>query len=237
MEEEEDVKSMRGVLAILLLIAAIIVSSIPLIQRKRLDSETTRVVDMFLSEPAISDVSYPELFEAMLAYNENLVGEQRQLLSDPWSYEQVSFDLTEYGIEDDVFGILEIPSISLSMPVYLGASKENMAKGAAHLSNTSLPIGGTDTNSVIAGHRGYSGSDYFRYLDRLAVGDEVELTNLWETLRYQVVEIKIIEPSDIKQIFIQQGRELLTLLTCHPYASGGRQRLVIYCERIPNTSP
>ena len=35
----------------------------------------------------------------------------------------------------------------------------------------------------------------------------------------------------IADILIQPGRELLTLLTCHPYASGGRYRLVLCCER------
>lgn len=144
----------------------------------------------------------------MLDYNDALVGQQNSLLTDPWSYEQTSFNLIDYGIEDGVFGILAIPAIDLSMPVYLGATEENMAKGAAHLSNTSLPIGGMGTNSVIAGHRGYSGADYFRHLDKLGIGDEVFLTNLWGTLHYRVAEIKIIEPSDIKQIYVQNGRDL-----------------------------
>lgn len=61
------------------------------------------------------------------------------------------------------------------------------------------------------------------------------LTNIWETLTYEVVEIKIIMPNEVKAIHIQEGRELLTLLTCHPYASGGKQRLLVICERIYET--
>ena len=68
-------------------------------------------------------------------------------------------------------------------------------------------------------------------LDRVQPGDTVTVTNLWETLTYTVREIRVIEPNDIADILIQPGRELLTLLTCHPYASGGRYRLVLYCER------
>jgi sortase A len=60
----------------------------------------------------------------------------------------------------------------------------------------------------------------------------VTITNLWETLTYKVVEIKIIYPYEVEQILIQDGRELLTLLTCHPYASGGRQRYLVFCERV-----
>lgn len=224
-------RRMKVVFAIVLILAAIIVSAIPLFQRKHLNTETAKVVEEFLSAPEKEEIPYAELYAAMQEYNDCLVGNQRELLTDPWSYEQTSFDLTEYGIEDGVFGVLEIPAIDLSMPVYLGATEENMAKGTAHLSNTSLPIGGMDTNSVIAGHRGYSGADYFRHLDKLEVGHKVRLTNLWETLSYWVVDIQIIAPSDIQKVYVQEGRDMLTLLTCHPYASGGKQRLVIYCER------
>lgn len=65
----------------------------------------------------------------------------------------------------------------------------------------------------------------------MAVGDTVTLTNLWETLTYTVSDIQIILPHEVDKIKIQQGRDLLTLITCHPYASGGRQRFVVYCER------
>ena len=68
------------------------------------------------------------------------------------------------------------------------------------------------------------------YAERQA-GDTVTITNLWETLTYAVVDVKIIQPDQVDKIKIQPGRDLLTLITCHPYASGGRQRLVVYCER------
>ena len=64
------------------------------------------------------------------------------------------------------------------------------------------------------------------------MGDEVVITNLWETLTYTVSAIQIIQPHEAEKIKIQQSRDLLTLLTCHPYASGGRQRYVVYCERV-----
>ena len=225
-------RKMKIILAIFLLLSAIAVCFWPIVHRHNFTKETAKVVEQFLGQPEAEEIPYAELYAAMQEYDDCLVGNQREYLTDPWSYEQTSFDLTDYGLESDVFGILEIPETDLSMPIYLGATNENMAKGAVHLSNTSLPIGGMSTNSVIAGHRGYSGSDYFRHLDLLAIGDEIHLTNLWETLHYQVAEIKIIAPTDIEQIYVQEGRELLTLLTCHPYASGGKQRLVIYCERI-----
>ena len=139
--------------------------------------------------------------------------------------------MTAYGIEDEVIGVLEIPAMGLTMPVYLGASDVHLAAGAAVLGNTSVPIGGDNTNCVIAGHRGWRGADYFRHIDRLQVDDTVTLTNLWETLTYTVADIQIIKPHEVERIKIQPNRDLLTLLTCHPYASGGRQRYVVCCER------
>jgi len=174
---------------------------------------------------------YPELYLAMQDYNTQIWEEKQSGLCDPWSYEQPSFDLMEYGISDEVFGVISIPALQLEMPIFLGATSQHMADGAAHLSQTSLPVGGNNTNCVIAGHRGYNGASYFRYITDLQVGDTVTITNLWETISYTVTSTDIIEPTDVSKILIQENREMLTLLTCHPYASGGRQRYVVYCER------
>ena len=175
---------------------------------------------------------YPELWADMVRYNEAIYTQGQAGLSCEYDYQKPSFTLTQYGLADEVFGVISIPAMELEMPIFLGATEQHMAEGAAHLSQTSLPIGGTNTNSVIAGHRGYNGASYFRYIDKLKVGDAVYITNLWERLTYRVCEIKIIDPHDVTEILIQPGRELLTLLSCHPYASGGRQRYVVYCERV-----
>lgn len=175
---------------------------------------------------------YPELWADMVRYNETIYTQGQAGLSCEYDYQKPSFTLTQYGLADEVFGVISIPAMELEMPIFLGATEQHMADGAAHLSQTSLPIGGENTNCVIAGHRGYNGASYFRYIDKLKVGDLVSVTNLWERLTYRVCEIKIIDPHDVTEILIQPGRELLTLLTCHPYASGGKQRYVVYCERV-----
>ena len=179
--------------------------------------------------------AYPKLWADMVRYNETIYTQGQTGLSCAYDYQKPSFRLMDYGLEDEVFGVISIPAMELEMPIFLGATEQHMADGAAHLSQTSLPIGGENTNCVIAGHRGYNGASYFRYIDKLKVGDLVSVTNLWETLTYRVCEIKIIDPHDVTEILIQPGRELLTLLTCHPYASGGRQRYVVYCERVESS--
>ena len=175
---------------------------------------------------------YPELWESMAAYNQRIYADGQSTLSEAGAYQAALFTLTDYGLPDETFGVISIPKLNLEMPLYLGATDENMAKGAAVLSGTSVPIGGNNTNAVIAGHRGWGGAAYFRYITELSIGDEVVITNLWERLRYRVVGTKIIEPHEIENIFIQPGRDMVTLLTCHPYASGGKQRYLLYCQRI-----
>ncbi len=175
---------------------------------------------------------YPELRADMIAYNEMIYAQGQSGLSCQYDYQKPSFILSDYGLEDEVFGTISIPAMDLEMPIFLGATDQHMADGVGHLSQTSLPIGGENTNCVIAGHRGYGGASYFRYIEKLQIGDTVTITNLWETLDYCVVQIKIIYPNEVEEILIQPGRELLTLLTCHPYASGGKQRYLVICERV-----
>ena len=174
---------------------------------------------------------YPELLELLEAYNRELYEDDQSKLSSLAATEQPGVLFSVSGQAGDVFGVLSIPKLGLEMPLYLGATDKHMADGAAQLGQTSIPIGGENTNAVIAGHRGYNGAPYFRYVPELQVGDSVDITNLWGTLHYSVVETKIIQPNDIDAIKIQPGRDLITLLTCHPYASGGRQRFLVICER------
>lgn len=237
------VRTLLRVLYLSIFLLGLTIFSIPHAQRIRVQQEMDSSIQTFQDQettvsaqtetlPTEETQAYAELWEEMCAYNEKIHDEQQVSLSSRAALQKAAFQLRDYGRNDEVFAILNIPKINLEMPVYLGATDQNLANGAAHLSQTSLPIGGENTNCVIAGHRGWNGAYYFRYVPDLRKGDVVTLQNLWETLIYQVVETKIIAPSDVDAIRIQEGRELLTLLTCHPYASGGKQRFLVICERV-----
>lgn len=219
------------ILAALLAVAGVCVMLWPVFTGHRLQANTDEAVQSFLEERK-AEQQHPELRTALREYNQRIHAEKQSGLVDLEACEAPAADLVAYGIEDEISGVLEIPAMELTMPVYLGASDAHLAAGAAVLGNTSAPIGGDSTNCVIAGHRGWKGADYFRHIDKLAVGDEVRITNLWETLTYTVADIQIIQPHEVDKIKIQSDRDLLTLLTCHPYASGGKQRYVVYCERV-----
>ena len=221
-------------LAALLAVAGICVMLWPAFTGHRLQADTDATVQSFLEERK-PEQQYPELLAALQEYNRQLYAEKQCNLTDLEACEESAADLVAYGIEGEIIGVLEIPAMELTMPVYLGASDGHLAAGAAVLGNTSAPIGGDNTNCVIAGHRGWRGADYFRHIDRLQAGDTVQVTNLWETLTYTVADIQIIQPHEVDKIKIQSDRDLLTLLTCHPYASGGRERCIVYCKKIHST--
>ena len=216
-------------LAAALAVAGLCILLWPVVSGHRLQAGMSAAAQSFLGE---ARQPYPELLSDLQAYNERIYTKRQAGLADALACEEPAVLLRDCGVDDEIIGVLEIPTLELVMPVYFGASDSHLAAGAAVLGNTSAPIGGVNTNCVIAGHRGWYSADYFRHIDRLQVGDTVTITNLWETLTYTVVDIQIIQPHEVEKIKIQPGRDLLTLITCHPYASGGRQRLVVYCERV-----
>lgn len=183
-------------------------------------------------EPEIEDNGpLAQLRRDAEGYNARLFQEKQADLDSPAAYEKPSFDLSDYGLGEEVFAVLTIPALCLEMPVFLGACGANLAAGAAHLSETSLPIGGKNTNCVIAGHRGWKGAAYFRDLPKLQIGDEVIITNLWGNLTYQVMERKDIFGTDTDAILIQPGKDLLTLMTCDYGANDVKYRYLVICER------
>lgn len=178
---------------------------------------------------------YQSLYDEMVKYNQDL-SDNGQDIVDAWSYEQQPFDLSNndlIGEEVPVVGYIDIPDMQIRLPLMLGASPENLEKGAAVLSETSMPIGGDNTNCVIAGHRGWEGSAYFQYVENMKHGSKVYITNPWETLVYECTDIKVIYPDDVGSILIQPGKDMITLFTCHPYRlGGGPYRYLVFCERV-----
>lgn len=172
-----------------------------------------------------------QLYGEMQDYNNNLINEGQYELNDPFAYEQPSFDLVSYSVYDNVFGHINIPAIDLDLPIYLGANQDNMNFGAAHLSQSSMPIGGESTNAVFAAHRGYIGKIFFDNIVFLNEGDDVYITNFWDKLHYKVVRSEVISPYEINKCYIEEGKDLITLLTCHPYGYSDYRYMVV-CERV-----
>lgn len=163
-------------------------------------------------------------------YNKRIFQEKQEGFCDAWSYEQSPVSLD--GLKEGIFGYVTISSMNRTFPLYVGASMENLAKGLAVLGQTSIPIGGENTNSVISGHRGWSTGPFLRDIEKVLVGDVITVTNPWEQLTYQVEKIEVINPYDVDALLIQEGRDMLSIVTCHPYLSHGKKdRYVVYAIR------
>lgn len=232
-------RRMRGkilvILAALLFLSGAALVAYPSVTRSlyRVEAEninsafTVRMEEARRDDPGGQD----DLYEKMLQYNQELYRTGQSGLVDAFSYEQVDFSLRDFGFDEEMIGYLSIPEMKVELPVYLGASAENLDRGAAHLSMTSLPVGGENTNAVIAAHRGHATADMFADIDILQRGDPVTMTNYRETLTYQVSDIAIIKPDEIDRVLIQPGRDMITLITCNPRGYN-YERYVVYCEWV-----
>ena len=132
-----------------------------------------------------------------------------------------------------VMGYIEIPKISLRLPVYHGTEEAVLQTAVGHLEWSSLPVGGESTHCVLSGHRGLPSAKLFTNLDRLREGDTFMLRVLDEVLTYEVDQILIVEPKDTDALTIVPGMDLCTLVTCTPYGVN-THRLLVRGHRIEN---
>lgn len=184
------------------------------------------------STTTVHNVDFDRLFSNSVTYNENLKQHQSELLVSEMSYQKPSLDLSSYGIINGVYGYISAPSIGMELPIYLGGNDENMAHGAAHMTYTSLPIGGESTNCVLSGHSGYIGRIFFDYIPNMNIGDEITVENYWDTLTYKVIDKQIHKKDESADCYITEGGDLLTLITCISNGHGGFDRFYLICERI-----
>lgn len=224
-------KGKRGYwLGIFLILAGVCVSQYPKITDFLFRQETKEKKEQFIKETEEIGDQKEALYRELVRRNEELYAVRTTGVRDPFLYEQETLDLSSYGILDGIIGFLKIEKMGIELPLYLGATQEHLALGAAQLTETSYPIGGENTNSVIAAHRGYSKTAMFRDIERLEMGDEVLIENFRETLHYEVSEIVIVDPTETDRLLIRPGEDLVTLLTCHPYGSNAK-RYLVYCRR------
>lgn len=133
---------------------------------------------------------------------------------------------------DGIMGTVEIPKINIKLPVYHTTDEEVLEKAAGHLEGSSLPIGGESTHAVISAHRGLPSASLFTDLDLLKEGDHFLIHVLDETLCYEVDQILTVEPDETEALQVEDGEDLVTLLTCTPYGVN-THRLLVRGHRVP----
>ena len=175
---------------------------------------------------------YDDIIQKAEEYNRFLLLSNRNIITDaaydPDEYYETLLNVTKKGI----MCYVEIPKIDITEPVYHYSTDVSLGNGIGHIHGSSLPTGGTSTHTVLTGHRGLPSQKFFSDLDKLGIGDCFYIHVMGKTLAYQVFSIKIIEPSDVSGLMIEDGKDLATLVTCEPYGVN-THRLVITGQRIP----
>lgn len=180
-----------------------------------------------------------KLFDEAEAYNKSLLN--TVILTDPFdeeAYEAVgahyeeTFNAGEFGL----IGYIDIPKINVYLPIYHGVSTEVLERGAGHLDNTAFPIGGENTHSVISAHTAFPTETFFDYLTDMEEGDFFYIHVLNRVLTYQVDQIKVVLPDNTKDLYVEEGRDLVTLLTCTPYSINSH-RLLVRGTRVADQDP
>ncbi len=131
-----------------------------------------------------------------------------------------------------IMGYVEIPSISVNLPIYHGTASATLERGVGHLLGSSLPVGGAGTHTVLTGHSGMASQKLFSDLSLLKAGDVFYLNVLGERLAYRVDQIKTVLPHDTADLGITEGEDYCTLVTCTPYGIN-THRLLVRGSRIP----
>ena len=166
-------------------------------------------------------------------YNENLSGDPVHdpfIIGSGYALPENYKEVLNLG-DDGVMGYVEIPKISVYLPIYHGTSDEVLEKGVGHIQNTSVPIGGNSTHSILTGHTGLPNAELFTRLDELGIDDIFYIHVLGDVLTYKVFETKVILPDKIDELRILNGKDYVTLVTCTPYGVNSH-RLLVKAERV-----
>lgn len=231
---EQEVKTTNRnkiIIYIIIIFTGIVILLYPYFTDRAYNQKIDRQKKLYFHHVSRMEDKMDRLYLELKKRNEQLYVNGQTKFCSVSSYQKPTINLKLYGINNNTIGYIKIPDMNVNLPIFLGASEENMKKGAVHLTETSYPIGGENTNCVIAAHRGYSKTAMFRNIEKLEIGDQVFIENFRERIVYQVMQLRIISPTDINQVLIKEGKDMLTLITCHPYRKNS-QRYVVFCERI-----
>ena len=230
-------KKMFTICTVLLFLAALCLTLYPLISNyvnQKYASQIHTAYQEVMEQ--VDDAALLRTKELAVAYNRSIV--PGASTEDAYSQEGLLAASADYDSQlniagNGIMGYVEIPKISVNLPIYHGTENDSLERGIGHLLGSSLPIGGESTHTILSGHSGMASQKMFTDLEQLVVGDVFYLHVLNETLAYQVVEINTVLPYDTSLLGIVPGEDLCTLVTCTPYGVN-THRLLVRGSRIPH---
>ena len=153
-------------------------------------------------------------------YNRHLIFTKNHI-ADNGNYAGM-LDVTKSGI----MAYITIPKINAKLPIYHGSGDTSELESAWHMWGSSLPVGGESSHAAICAHSGFTSCPLFSDLELLRVGDTFQIEVLGEMLSYEVYNIEVVLPEQIESIFVREGEDLVTLVTCSPLGETTHRLLV-----------
>lgn len=225
----------RIALPVVIILAGLMVLMYPVVATQwnnRVQEQVTKQYEEDLVEAPPEQIN--QALEAAKEYNRSHTDGP---ILDPWlaRISEDNLDYQEY--EKHLEGVsamsqLAIPAIDVRLPVYHGTRDETLQKGLGHLYGSALPTGGEGFHSVITGHTGLTNATLFDDLVDVEVGDAIYLSTFGERMKYEVYDIEVVLPEETESLRAEEGRDLLTLITCTPYGIN-THRLLVHAERVP----
>jgi len=195
-------------------------------------ASSANVYEQYASESGTSEIT--KQLETARRYNQELIN-SRVMLTEPYCDISLPEDIL-YGdvldpTKNGIMCFVEIPKINVSLPVYHGTSEEVLKKGVGHMEGSALPIGGVGNRPFLLAHTGMNTSRMFSDLTGLSEGDLFYIRVLNLCLTYRVCEIQTLLPEEADELYPDEERDLMTLVTCTPYGVNSH-RLIVTGERI-----
>ncbi|MEG0268464.1 MAG: class C sortase [Carnobacterium sp.] len=230
----------RRIIGVVLFLFGFALILYPMISKTYYDISSREEVEQItkeIKEDLENDATSNDLYEQQVAYNQSEISKPKNIeVADVGFVEEaakVNRKKTNYLSDQNIIGTLSIPAIDLFYPIYDGATNKNLLSGVARVDGTSYPLGGINTNSVIAGHNGYAGQTYFSRIDRLVSGNLINIQNRKELLTYEVYSTAVIKPNDVAALAVIPGQDTVTLLTCTS-PPPGTHRYLVFAKRVGN---
>lgn len=123
------------------------------------------------------------------------------------------FDLAKFLQDKEISGLLEIPKLKVSAAILEGTDDSALKYTVGHYPGFG-EIGEVG-NYVLLGHRNYLYGHFFRNIDKLQIGDEINITKDNETYTYLVTDSFVVSPADV-WVLEQTSEPTITLITCTP---------------------
>ena len=219
----------RRFLISLIFLVAIGLMSYPFVANLFYQSRANSYIEVYKdNEKDMSSTERDEILRKAKIYNEGILNGNNVII-DPFTgdvKEKVTYERILNTTEDGVMGVIEIPQIDVRLPIYHGTSAEVLERGIGHVRESSLPVGGNGTHSVLTGHTGLNNAKMFSDIDRLKKKDKFFINIIGKKLEYQVDKISVVLPEDLNEITIEKDKDYCTLLTCTPYGINDHRLLV-----------